>query len=145
MQIQRMLWSKETALPFLLANSRRVIALALAVLASSATAQFAYQRIWSMGYASDSGSSPYSSLIEGPDCALYGTTYGRGASYSGTIFKINTDGSGYWLCRESGVVESFRWKVLRDDFLRRARRFRHGISPQPGWKRFSNASPLSGD
>src|ERR1043166_2263116 len=60
----------------------------------TATAQFMYQRIWSMGYASDSGSTAYSSLIEGPDGALYGTTWGGGVSH-GTIFKVNTNGTGY--------------------------------------------------
>jgi len=60
-----------------------------------ASAQFAYQKIVTLGHATDSGSTPFSSLITGPDGALYGTTYGGGVSNVGTIYKLNKDGSGY--------------------------------------------------
>jgi uncharacterized repeat protein (TIGR03803 family) len=40
------------------------------------------------------GRSPYSGLVLGGD-TLYGTTRNGGISNAGTIFKINTDGSGY--------------------------------------------------
>ena len=50
------------------------------------------------------GALPYSQLIQGPDGTLYGTTaelevnYGNtqtGNTYGGTVFKLNSDGSGY--------------------------------------------------
>jgi len=71
-------------------------ALGIVVLCQAvASAQFAYQRIVSLGDATDSGSTPLSSLISGPDGTLYGTTYYGGVSNAGTIFKLNKDGSGY--------------------------------------------------
>jgi uncharacterized repeat protein (TIGR03803 family) len=42
---------------------------------------------------STNGSNPYGSLTQCTDGALYGMTYQGGSSNSGTIFKINTDGS----------------------------------------------------
>src|SRR2546430_1905547 len=59
------------------------------------SAQFLYQKVLSLGYATDSGNSPFSSLLEGSDGFLYGTTYGGGASNMGTIFRLNSDGGGY--------------------------------------------------
>lgn len=44
---------------------------------------------------SPDGAYPYAGLLQGRDGALYGTTYGGGASNLGTVFRINTDGSGY--------------------------------------------------
>lgn len=41
------------------------------------------------------GESPAGKLVRGSDGVLYGTTSFGGSNYSGTIFKINEDGSGY--------------------------------------------------
>lgn len=42
------------------------------------------------------GFNPYSQLVQGPDGALYGTTYGGEASFMhGTVFKVQPDGSGF--------------------------------------------------
>ena len=41
------------------------------------------------------GAGPQAELIQGSDGALYGTTSGGGSNYSGTVFKLNTDGSGH--------------------------------------------------
>src|SRR5271169_5744839 len=41
------------------------------------------------------GAYPQGSLIQGPDGTLYGTTTAGGTNGSGTVFKINPDGSGY--------------------------------------------------
>ena len=41
------------------------------------------------------GPQPNGGLVQGRDGALYGTTYGGGTSLRGTVFKLNTDGSGF--------------------------------------------------
>jgi uncharacterized repeat protein (TIGR03803 family) len=41
------------------------------------------------------GAYPNSELLQGADGALYGTTRNGGSSYSGTVFKLNPDGSGF--------------------------------------------------
>lgn len=44
------------------------------------------------------GNSPQSDIVQGPDGALYGTTYyGGGNTASGTVFVMNADGSNYAL------------------------------------------------
>jgi uncharacterized repeat protein (TIGR03803 family) len=40
------------------------------------------------------GANPAAELIQGPDGALYGTTYDGGISGVGTVFKVNADGTG---------------------------------------------------
>jgi uncharacterized repeat protein (TIGR03803 family) len=44
---------------------------------------------------STTGGYLQSSLVQGPDGALYGTAASGGSSYSGTVFKLNTDGTGF--------------------------------------------------
>jgi uncharacterized repeat protein (TIGR03803 family) len=41
------------------------------------------------------GANPNAGVVLGSDGALFGTTYGGGLSNSGTIFKLNRDGSGF--------------------------------------------------
>jgi uncharacterized repeat protein (TIGR03803 family) len=41
------------------------------------------------------GLNPYSTLVQGPDGALYGTTSSGGVANLGQVFKVNPDGSGY--------------------------------------------------
>ncbi len=41
------------------------------------------------------GANPLTALIEGQDGALYGTTPNGGTNNTGTLFKLNKDGSGY--------------------------------------------------
>ncbi len=43
------------------------------------------------------GQSPSGQLLLGQDAAWYGTTYTGGSNNSGTVFKINGDGTGYTL------------------------------------------------
>jgi uncharacterized repeat protein (TIGR03803 family) len=43
----------------------------------------------------------YAGLVQGPDGAFYGTTYRGGTNGSGTVFKLNGDGSSY------RIVQSF--------------------------------------
>ena len=47
------------------------------------------------GAAAGDGRQPDGALVESPDGALYGTTYGGGANYNGTIFKLGKNGTGY--------------------------------------------------
>jgi uncharacterized repeat protein (TIGR03803 family) len=46
------------------------------------------------GFSGD-GQNPDAALTQGSDAVLYGTTYSGGSDSAGTIFKLNTDGSGY--------------------------------------------------
>src|SRR3990172_6775244 len=48
------------------------------------------------------GEFPWAELIEGSDGMLYGTTQSGGVFGQGTVFKINKDGTGFWL------VDSFQ-------------------------------------
>lgn len=54
----------------------------------------AYQDLYSFTNTPD-GATPYGGLVQGGDGALYGTTAWGGTNNAGTVFKINTDGSGY--------------------------------------------------
>jgi len=50
------------------------------------------------------GLGPYSQLMHGPGGMLYGTTFWGGTSNLGTVFKMNTDGTGYT------VLKHFIWQ-----------------------------------
>ncbi len=47
------------------------------------------------GAATLDGAFLYSNLTLGVDDVLYGTTWGGGTGAGGTVFRINTDGTGY--------------------------------------------------
>jgi titin len=55
------------------------------------------------GTTANDGYNPYGSLVLS-GAALYGMTYSGGASGLGTIFKINTDGSGYAILYSFGQI-----------------------------------------
>jgi len=44
---------------------------------------------------SNTGGASYAPLIQGGDGVLYGTTYVGGSGNAGTVFKLNTDGTGF--------------------------------------------------
>src|SRR6266568_4329268 len=48
------------------------------------------------------GWAPQAGLVEGSDRALYGTTYSGGSNNSGTVFKLNEDGTDYSVLRSFG-------------------------------------------
>ena len=48
---------------------------------------------------SPDGENPLGALVQGRDGALYGTTSGGGAYGCGTVFKLNTNGTGYTVLR----------------------------------------------
>jgi uncharacterized repeat protein (TIGR03803 family) len=49
----------------------------------------------SFGYPGASGAVPNAGVLQGGDGALYGTTYFGGDAEGGTVFKINSDGTGF--------------------------------------------------
>lgn len=51
--------------------------------------------LYSFKGADGDGSAPFGGLIQGADGALYGTTQSGGTTRNGTVFKLNTNGSGY--------------------------------------------------
>lgn len=57
------------------------------------------------GRISSDGENPHGSLIQGHDGALYGTTESGGTNYSGTLFKLNADGSNYVVLRHFGSAD----------------------------------------
>jgi uncharacterized repeat protein (TIGR03803 family) len=54
-----------------------------------------YNVLHSFGSIGGDGQNPYDRLVEGSDGVLYGTTAGGGTNNSGTVFKLDKDGSGY--------------------------------------------------
>ena len=68
------------------------LALVLAPAASAAAPTF--QVLHHLDY-STTGGYPFAGLVQGTDGALYGTTQTGGSSSSGTVFKLNPDGSGF--------------------------------------------------
>ncbi|MBU6399913.1 MAG: putative Ig domain-containing protein, partial [Verrucomicrobia bacterium] len=49
------------------------------------------------------GYSPVAGLVQGSDGALYGITDGGGSGNHGTVFKLNTDGTGYTVLHSFGT------------------------------------------
>ena len=108
-------------------------------MAGSASAQTAhYRTIQSFGVAGVVGQKPYAGVVSGTDGALYGTTLGGGSNSAGTVFKVNTDGSGYATLHTfltngvdgqspRGADPGERRGVVRDDFDRRHEPGRHDL------------------
>jgi uncharacterized repeat protein (TIGR03803 family) len=65
-----------------------------------------YAVLYNFGSRIDDGSFPQSELIQGSDGALYGTTGSGGETnqHGGTVFKLNTDGSGYQILHRFGTT-----------------------------------------
>src|SRR5439155_22369686 len=55
-----------------------------------------YSVIKSFGFLTNvTGTAPQAQLVQGPDGTLYGTAREAEGSVAGTVFKINTDGTGF--------------------------------------------------
>jgi uncharacterized repeat protein (TIGR03803 family) len=54
-----------------------------------------YATLHEFNYASGDGVVPFAGLMKGSDGALYGTTQQGGPAGRGTVYRVNTDGSGY--------------------------------------------------
>jgi uncharacterized repeat protein (TIGR03803 family) len=61
-----------------------------------------YQLLKSFGSVTNDGTQPWTTLVQGRDGALYGTTHTGGSNNFGTIFKLNTDGTGYAVLHHFG-------------------------------------------
>jgi uncharacterized repeat protein (TIGR03803 family) len=48
-----------------------------------------YTSLYSFGNIAGDGVNPYAGLVQGSDGSFYGTTYGGGAGYTGTVFKLS--------------------------------------------------------
>jgi uncharacterized repeat protein (TIGR03803 family) len=57
--------------------------------------QISFQTLKSFEFPSSSSGQPYDRVMLASDGALYGTTYKGGSNNVGTVFTMNTDGSGY--------------------------------------------------
>ena len=64
-----------------------------------ARGQTNYQRLKSFGFPELSGSDPRSPLVKGSDGKFYGTTFAGTTEDAGTVFTLNSDGSGYVVLR----------------------------------------------
>ena len=74
---------------------RRVVpVLVLLALPAGVQAQCIFTTLHNFGAIYGDGSAPLTDLVLGSN-TLYGTTASGGTNGNGTIFKINTDGSGY--------------------------------------------------
>ena len=72
-----------------------VLAFAPVWLPLSSPGQVPFQLLKSFGFPGQSGGNSRAPLVIGADGALYGTTTNGGINYAGTVFKMNTDGSGH--------------------------------------------------
>jgi len=54
-----------------------------------------YNGLYSFGGSGGDGASPAAGLVQGTDGALYGTAQSGGTFGDGTVFKLNTNGTGY--------------------------------------------------
>ena len=75
-------------------------------LPSTAAEVIHYQVVKSFGGVPNDGASPWTSLAQGADGALYGTTYMGGSNNAGIFYKMNLDGSGYAVLHHFGTGAS---------------------------------------
>ncbi len=68
-----------------------------------------YTVLRSFGSAGEDGRYPYAGLLEGSDGALYGTTYRGGSNNSGTVFKMNKDGTDYNVLHSFSLTGGDGW------------------------------------
>jgi uncharacterized repeat protein (TIGR03803 family) len=85
----------------------RILAWLLGVALTTPAAQAAvhYQRLRSFGSSEGDGQRPPRGVVEGKDGALYCTTEAGGTNGSGTVFKLNKDGSGYTVLYNFGGAD----------------------------------------
>ena len=69
--------------------------LGLTLLPRDSRAAAHLQTLRSFGDPAQIGSQPQAPLIRASDGLLYGTTYGAGNTFAGTVFKMNLEGGGY--------------------------------------------------
>lgn len=62
-----------------------------------------YQRLISLGVNNADANQPWWPLFQGRGGTLYGTSYLGGSNGLGTVFKLQTDGSGYFVLHQFGV------------------------------------------
>ena len=100
-------------------------------------------------FATTNGSSPQGGLVLSGD-TLYGTTSSGGSNFSGTVFQINTNGSGFKILvnfnystsgnSPTGRFDSFWRHTLRNHLHRRQQshqRWRHGYSVKTNGNNFT--------
>ncbi len=75
------------------------------------------------------GAQPAGALIEGKDGALYGTTSRGGAYLSGTVFRLNRDGTGFALVHSFAVTDG---EQPMGRLLQPADGLLYGITPYGG-------------
>lgn len=70
-----------------------------------------YAVLRSFGGAANSPTNPFCRLVESPAGTFYGTTADGGTNAAGTVFKINSDGSGFAIVR-SFAKDTNGWRPL---------------------------------
>src|SRR5215475_80338 len=83
---------------------RIFLALVFASVGAHTEAAVHYQQLKSFGFPEKSERTPDAPVIEGTDGALYGTTYTGGIGASGSIYRVNKDGTGYQVIHHFGVT-----------------------------------------
>ena len=77
---------------------------------------------------STTGGYLYAGLVQGTDGALYGTAYSGRQQRYGTVFKLNTDGSGFTVLKNFDHITHRRLPLFRADAGDGRRALRHGRS-----------------
>jgi uncharacterized repeat protein (TIGR03803 family) len=83
--------------------ARFFLALIIASVGARTEAAVHYQQLKSFGFPEKSERTPNASVVEATDGALYGTTYDGGTGASGSVYRVNKDGTGYQVIHHFGV------------------------------------------